>query len=786
MRRLDYMEAGLIGEGAADDNAEAKALRAALKARGLSARHPRDLLIAFRADATKLRYADWWELMGYCAYSANPVGRFVLDVHGEDESVWPASDAICSALQIINHLQDCADDYAQLNRVYIPQDRLAAHGATIEALGAAQRDAGAARGHRRTHRAHARAAARGPGAGRATSRDRRLRLEIQVIYALAEAHIDRLLTMDPLAERAKLPRWRMGLVALRRGGRRISLWRAAQRRACRRRGRDARRVRARGGGADARQQILVLSRDAADAAGAAAGDVRDLFVLPRRRRHRRRRARRARWRWRGSTRWRADLAALYAGRAAGAAASDLAEAVAAFGMKHEDFLAVIDGMEMDVERTVGAGATDWATLDLYCDRVASAVGRLSARVFGMDEADGVALAASSRARAATHQHPARSRRGRRDRPALSAASRRCARRASRRPARAATVDHPRDREGLPRRRGPGARAFRGGAGDLRPHAAGGRAHAAHHGRGLRYILDRLYARGWTAAARAAEARQAEAPADRRALLPGMSAGAVHVIGAGLAGLSAAVELARARPAGRRPRGEPAGGRALPLLFRRRRSAWRSTTATISCCRATARRSPTPRASARRTSWSGRARRRFRSSTSPAAGAGRLRANDGPIPFWMLRAVAPRARHAACANIWNWRSCCGARRKASIADTLRLQGPLWERLIEPFLVAALNIEAPEGSAALAGQVVRETLAAGGRNYHPLVARDGLSNALVRPALAYLEARGGERRVRPAAAAVRLRGRPGRAALDFGDEQHRARAPARRSCWRRRRR
>ena len=69
--------------------------------------------------------------------------------------------------------------------------------------------------------------------------DRRLRLEIQVIYALAEAHIDRLLTMDPLAERAKLPRWRMGLVALRRGGRRISLWRAAQRRACRRRGRDA-------------------------------------------------------------------------------------------------------------------------------------------------------------------------------------------------------------------------------------------------------------------------------------------------------------------------------------------------------------------------------------------------------------------------------------------------------------------------------------------------------------------------------------------------------------------
>ena len=74
--------------------------------------------------------------MGYCAYSANPVGRFVLDVHGEDESLWPASTRICSALQIINHLQDCADDYREIDRVYIPQDRLAAHGVATEALGA--------------------------------------------------------------------------------------------------------------------------------------------------------------------------------------------------------------------------------------------------------------------------------------------------------------------------------------------------------------------------------------------------------------------------------------------------------------------------------------------------------------------------------------------------------------------------------------------------------------------------------------------------------------------------
>ncbi len=87
--------------------------------------------------------------------------------------------------------------------------------------------------------------------------------------------------------------------------------------------------------------------------------------------------------------WRHDIDALYAGDYAGQAAF-LADAVEHFGLKREDFHAVIDGMAMDVEQQV-----DWpdaATLDLYCDRVASAVGRLSVRVFGMDEAPGIALA----------------------------------------------------------------------------------------------------------------------------------------------------------------------------------------------------------------------------------------------------------------------------------------------------------------------------------------------------------------------------------------------------------
>ena len=76
---------------------------------------------------TQLRYRDWDDLIDYCRYSAMPVGRFVLDVHGEDAAAtWPANDALCAALQVINHLQDCGKDYRDLDRVYLPQDTLAA------------------------------------------------------------------------------------------------------------------------------------------------------------------------------------------------------------------------------------------------------------------------------------------------------------------------------------------------------------------------------------------------------------------------------------------------------------------------------------------------------------------------------------------------------------------------------------------------------------------------------------------------------------------------------------
>jgi squalene-associated FAD-dependent desaturase len=117
----------------------------------------------------------------------------------------------------------------------------------------------------------------------------------------------------------------------------------------------------------------------------------------------------------------------------------------------------------------------------------------------------------------------------------------------------------------------------------------------------------------------------------------------------------------------------------------------------------------------------------------------VRANDGPIPWWVFdarrRPPGTRVReYLALARLL--RAAPGA----TIGETMSCEGPLYDRLIRPLLLAALNIEPPEGSARLAAAVFRETLVAGGRNYHPMVARHGLSDALVAPAVRFLEDRG----------------------------------------------
>jgi squalene synthase HpnC len=198
LARLDAMAAAL--NGARDDIATGAALRDALAARQLTPRHALDLLAAFRLDVTKKRYADWNDLMAYCALSAMPVGRFVLDAHGESGELWPASDAICASLQVINHLQDSGEDYANLDRIYLPEDTLRRHGASVADLGAKR----ASPGLRATivELARRSAALLDEGASLAGSvKDFRLACEIGAIIRLARANCHRLESRDPLSER---------------------------------------------------------------------------------------------------------------------------------------------------------------------------------------------------------------------------------------------------------------------------------------------------------------------------------------------------------------------------------------------------------------------------------------------------------------------------------------------------------------------------------------------------------------------------------------------------------
>ena len=202
VRRLDRM--GEVLDGApGDDVPAASVMRVSLAETGATPQHCHDVLHAFRLDATKLRYRDWDDLMAYCRYSASPVGRQLLDLHGEERTTWPPSDALCSALQVLNHLQDCAADYRALDRVYLPEPYLAECGSAVAELAAPRASAGLRRVIDRlldgTEALIATArelppAVQSPG----------LRRECGVIVTLAERLARRLRHGDPLAERVKL------------------------------------------------------------------------------------------------------------------------------------------------------------------------------------------------------------------------------------------------------------------------------------------------------------------------------------------------------------------------------------------------------------------------------------------------------------------------------------------------------------------------------------------------------------------------------------------------------
>jgi hydroxysqualene synthase len=202
VRRLDRM--GEILEGAAgDDSPAASAMRRSLAETGTTAQHCHDVLRAFRLDATKLRYKDWDDLMEYCRYSASPVGRQLLDLHGESRDTWPASDGLCSALQVLNHLQDCAEDYRNLDRVYLPLDLMGEAGITVDDLVLPAASPGLRRVLDRLLDATDRLivkAAELPGGIKA----RGLRWESATIVGLSRRLSQRLRRGDPLAKRVAL------------------------------------------------------------------------------------------------------------------------------------------------------------------------------------------------------------------------------------------------------------------------------------------------------------------------------------------------------------------------------------------------------------------------------------------------------------------------------------------------------------------------------------------------------------------------------------------------------
>jgi squalene synthase HpnC len=202
--RLDVMQDVLLGQRESG-SPSALVLRHSFAESGVSPVHSQELLRAFRQDAHKTRYADWDELLDYCRYSAMPVGRHVLALHGESPETVAPSDALCAVLQVLNHLQDVAKDLAALDRCYLPADMLAESGASVDDLRGPAETPGLRRVFSRLLDKCDALNAEGAALPRRV-RDRRLRLETSVIVTLSHRLARRLRDGDPLATRVKLTR----------------------------------------------------------------------------------------------------------------------------------------------------------------------------------------------------------------------------------------------------------------------------------------------------------------------------------------------------------------------------------------------------------------------------------------------------------------------------------------------------------------------------------------------------------------------------------------------------
>ncbi len=197
LARLEAFEAALDGRDGAPEGA---ALRAALGSGAPGIGHARTLLGAFRQDARGARYETWADLRAYCAMSADPVGRFLLSLRGEGPGAEAPSDALCTALQVLNHLQDLRADRDRLGRVYLPAAWLAAAGAAPRDLSARALSPGArAAVDRALDACDALLDEAAALPGRIAHRG--LRVQAAATHALARGLSARLRAGDPLAAR---------------------------------------------------------------------------------------------------------------------------------------------------------------------------------------------------------------------------------------------------------------------------------------------------------------------------------------------------------------------------------------------------------------------------------------------------------------------------------------------------------------------------------------------------------------------------------------------------------
>jgi hydroxysqualene synthase len=205
VRRLEAMEHSLLNRPGYMRIPVVSDLKDSFEERGLNLDLGVRLLSAFKQDATKTRYLNWAELMDYCDRSAAPVGRFLLDLHGEDPAGYPASDALCNALQVINHLQDCQQDYRALNRVYLPLDWMAEASMTAEDLARPSATPAVRQVLARCVSATA-ALVEAAKPLPALLKSRRLAAESRAIVEVADRLIAKLAGADPLANRIELSR----------------------------------------------------------------------------------------------------------------------------------------------------------------------------------------------------------------------------------------------------------------------------------------------------------------------------------------------------------------------------------------------------------------------------------------------------------------------------------------------------------------------------------------------------------------------------------------------------